>query len=180
MKVLGIIKNIFVGILGIIYFAFVITMTVLVLLFNDYGVTQFEDQTLILIKSDVTPVTDNVYVKGDLVIVKEQKVANLKEGEEVFTYKVDEDTKKVDIEVGVVKTIHVDDNAITFENGDQYGMEFVAGSKVKVYNKVGRYLSIIESQWGFLFTVIVPSFMIFIYELYALIIEIKYGDEKSS
>lgn len=180
MKVLNIIKNIFIGIIGIIYFSFVILMTVLVLLFNDYGVTQFEDQTLLLIKSDVTPVTENIYVKGDLVVVKEKKVNNIKEGDEVFAYRVDEDTKKVDIEVGVVKTVHTADNAITFENGDQYGMEFVAGTKENVYHNIGRYLSIVESQWGFLFMIIVPSFMIFIYELYALIIEIKYGDEKSS
>ena len=35
-----------------------------------------------------------------------------------------------------------------------------------------------ESKWGFLFIVLVPCFLIFIYEVYALIIEIKYGAEE--
>ena len=57
-------------------------------------------------------------------------------------------------------------------------MEFVAGRPQKVYEGLGIFLSVVESQWGFLFIVLVPCFLIFIYEVYALIVEIKYGDEE--
>ena len=46
-----------------------------------------------------------------------------------------------------------------------------------VIPKVGSVLSLLQSKWGFLFTVLVPCFLIFIYEVYSLIIEIKYGAE---
>ena len=49
---------------------------------------------------------------------------------------------------------------------------------VKQYDKIGGYLSIIESKWGFLFIVLIPVFLIFIFEVYSLIIEIKYGAEE--
>ena len=68
--------------------------------------------------------------------------------------------------------------ALSFENGDTYSMKFVAGKPTNVYEGIGSFLSVVESQWGFLFIVLVPCFLIFIYELYALIIEIKYGNEE--
>ena len=72
-----------------------------------------------------------------------------------------------------------DDEAITFENGNSYSREFIAGKPTKVYNDLGGYLSVVESRWGFLFIVLVPCFLIFIYEVYALIVEIKYGAEEN-
>ena len=48
----------------------------------------------------------------------------------------------------------------------------------KKYEKIGTFLSVVESKWGFLFIVLVPSFLIFIYEVYSLIIEIKYGKDE--
>ena len=56
-------------------------------------------------------------------------------------------------------------------------MEFVIGIANSKMDGIGTYLSIIESKWGFLFIVLVPSFLIFVYQIYALIIEIKFGSE---
>ena len=74
--------------------------------------------------------------------------------------------------------VHEEEQAITYENGSNYSMDFVIGSAEKTYEKVGNYLSVIESKWGFLFIVLVPSFLIFIYEVYNLIVEIKYGADE--
>ena len=74
--------------------------------------------------------------------------------------------------------IYLEEDAIAFENGSNYSMEFIAGTPEKVYNDIGLYLGIIESKWGFLFIVLVPSFLIFVYELYSLIVEIKYGSDE--
>ena len=78
----------------------------------------------------------------------------------------------------IVSLLYEKDDAIGFQNGSTYDMKFVAGSATKVYNDVGTYLSIIESKWGFLFLILVPCFMVFIYQLYSLIVEFKYGDDE--
>lgn len=171
MKVLGIIKNIIIGILGVAFFTFALTMTVLLLNYNSYGVSQFGDTSLIIIRDDLT---SKSFQKGDLVFVKSIKLENINVGDEIFVYKVDSDGA-VSIDLGTVGEVHTNDEAISFENGSTYSYKYVIGKSNKVDNKIGTYLSIIESKWGFLFIILVPSFLIFVYEFYALIVEIKYG-----
>jgi hypothetical protein len=175
MKILNIIKSIVIGIIGVIFFGFVIMMTVLLLNRNQYGITQFDDTSLIMIKGEIS---SNNYKKNDLVFVKRQKIDNLMVGDEVFIYKVDNEKGSVAIDLGTIGEMHTKDNAISFKNGETYAMEFVIGKSDKVYNDLGFYLSIIQSRWGFLFLILVPSFLIFIYSIYTLIVEVKYGKEE--
>lgn len=175
MKVLTFIKQLFVGIIGIAFFAFAITITTLLLNFNDYGVTQLGDNSLVIIKDRMA---FDKYDKGDLVLVKAVALRDITIGDEVFIYKITKTTNgknKVNIDLGIIGAIHEDDDAVSFETGETYSSEFVIGKASNIYNNVGTYLSIVESTWGFLFIVLVPSFLIFVYEIYALIVEIKYG-----
>lgn len=172
-KVFGVIKKIIIGICAVVFFAFVIGMTILLLNFNDYGVTQFDDKSLIIIRDDIS---SDVYKKGDLVIVKAKKLENIQPGDELFVYKVSENNA-VTIDLGKVDKVYTKEKAISYQNGSTYAFDFVIGESEKIYNDIGSILAIIESKWGFLFIVLVPSFLIFIYELYALIIEIKYGKD---
>lgn len=176
LKALKIIKNIILGILGVIFFAFVLFMSILLLNYNDYGVTQINDKSLILVKEDLST---GEYKKGDLVIVNFKDIDAIKVGDKVFAYKVSRNTS-VSIEYGKIVGIHKEENAVTFESGEDYAYKFIAGIPDKVYPNIGLYLSVIQSKWGFLFIILVPSFMIFIYEIYALIVEIKYGGEMES
>jgi hypothetical protein len=176
MKVMNVIKKIIIGILAIAFFGFAVTMTILLLNINKYGVTQFNSTTLL-------PINDNIssdkYKKGDLVLVESKDIDEIKKGDEVFAYRTSKDGK-VSIDLGVVDKALPDQNAISFENGSAYDMEFVAGTGGKVYKNLGTFLSIIESKWGFLFIILVPSFLILIYEVYALVVEIKYGKEETA
>ena len=174
MKALKLIKNIIVGILGVAFFVFALSMTILLLNFNKYGVTQFDDTSLIIIKNKIS---SEKYVKGDLVLVKQTDITDLKVSDEIFVYKVDK-KGAISIDLGTIGEVYPNDDAISFENGATFSMDYVAGKATNVYNTVGGYLSVIESKWGFLFIVLLPSFLIFIYELYALIIEIKYGKDE--
>ena len=174
MKVLKAIKHYLIVAIVCVYFVFVVAMTLLVLNFNDYGVTQYGEKSLAIINSNIA--NDN-YKKGDLVVVKSAKLENLKVGEELFTYAVDA-KGVVSIDLGKIGKVYPDENAVSFENGKTYGMDFIMGVPEKTYEDVGGFLSIVESKWGFLFLVLVPSFMIFIYQVYALIVEIKYGEEE--
>jgi hypothetical protein len=149
-------------------------MTVLLLNFNDFGVTEFGTKSIILINDEIS---NETYKKGDLVIVNKNKIEKMEVGQELFTYRTDENGN-VSIDLGKIGNVYPEENAISFENGSNYSMEFIAGTPEKKYEKIGLYLGILESKWGFLFIVLVPSFLIFVYELYSLIVEIKYGADE--
>lgn len=174
MKVLEMIKKIFIGILGVLFFAFALFMTILLLYRNDYGVTQFDDKSLIIISDEIS---SEDYEKGDLVIVDQKKLEEINKGDEIFAYSVDSNNR-AHVNLGVVGEIYINELAISYENGSTFSMEYVIGGTEKVYKGVGTFLSIVQSQWGFLFLILVPGFLIFIYEIYALIVEIKYGNEE--
>ena len=173
-KLLETIKKFVIGLIGTVYFIFALIMTILLLNFNDYGVTQFGTKSFVILRDEIA---SEQYKKGDLVIVESKKIDQYKIGDEVFTYRID--SKGIpSINFGKIGDIYVEDLAIAYENGETYSMEFVAGIGTKSYETLGTVLSIIESQWGFLFIVLVPCFLIFIYEVYSLIVEIKYGAEE--
>ena len=173
-KLLETIKKFLIGLVGTVYFIFALIMTILLLNFNDYGVTQFGTKSLVIIRDEIAT---EQYKKGDLVIVESKKIDKIEVGEEIFTYRID--SKGIpSIQVGTVGDVYVEDEAISFENGETYSIEFIGGKAIESHENVGKFLSLIESQWGFLFLVLVPIFLIFIYEVYALIIEIKYGADK--
>lgn len=173
MKVLKVIRNVVLGILLVAFFAFAIAMTVLLLNRNKYGVTEFDKTTMIMVNDEIS--SDN-YKKGDLVLVEKRKLENIELGDEIFVYKT-EKNGGVSIDVGIIGEVYLDDEAVAFENGATYSEEFVVGEAGKIYADVGTYLSVVLSKWGFLFVILVPSLLIFIYELYAIVVEVKYGKE---
>lgn len=190
MKALKVVKNIVVMLLVVVYFVFVLAMTVLLLYRdNQNGVTKIDDTSLIIIDEDISRLSrdeseEPQYKKGDLVLVKDTRLEDIKEGEELFTYRLLEDEttgrKTITVDLGNVGTIHEREQEISFENGNTYSMEFVIGKADSTHANWGTFLSVILSQWGFLFIVLVPSFLIFVYQLYALIIEIKYNKEATA
>lgn len=177
-KTLMTIKKVMIWLFAIIFFGFVIVMTGLLLYFNDFGVTVFGKKSLVIIREELA---SEDYKRGQLVIVENRKLKEVKAGDKVFAYKVLEGGK-VTIEYGTVGEVTVGRTAkesyVTFENGDAYQEQYFIGYGTKTYNKVGTYLSVLESRWGFLFIILVPCFLVFIYQIYALIIEIKYGNEE--
>lgn len=173
MKALKVIKRVLVSIVLIAFFAFTVTMTILLLNYNKFGITQFDDTSLLIIKKGFTSET---YQKNSLVIVESKEIKDYQIGEEVFVYHLD-GHGGVNIELGVVGQVFEEDDAITFSNGNTYSSEFIIGSGEKIYPNIGKYLSIVESKWGFLFIILVPNFFLFVYQLYSLIVEIKYGKE---
>lgn len=173
-KVLTVIKKVILTIVGVAYFIFALAMTILLLNYNNYGVTQFGSKSLIIINDQIA---NEKYMKGDLVIVNLPKLENMKPGDEMFCYRID--SKGIpSLQIGTIGEVYVEENAISYENGETYSYEFIAGKTEEVHSGVGTFLSVVESKWGFLFIVLVPCFLIFIYELYSLIIEIKYGAEE--
>ncbi len=174
MKVLKTIKNIFLGIIIIVFSCFAICMTVLLLNFNDFGVTEFGDKSLVILNREIS---SRNYKRGDLIIVEKVAYDLIKEGDELFAYSVD-NRKKVNIEVGEVQELYPKEKTVAYKNGEGFSQEYIIGKAINTYHDVGTYLAVIESKWGFLFIVLVPCFIIFIYEIYALIVEIRYGEDE--
>lgn len=173
-KVLEAIKKFIIGLVGTAYFIFALIMTILLLNFNEYGVTQFGKTSMVIIPDEVA---NENYKKGDLVLVESMKVEKIQVGDEIFAYRIDSKGIPM-IQIGTVGDVYLEENAIAYENGETYSAEFIAGKATERHENIGTALSIIESQWGFLFIVLVPCFLIFIYEVYSLIVEIKYGAEE--
>lgn len=171
MKGFKLVKKIFTTTLIVIFLAFTITMTVLVLNHNKYGITQFGDTSLLIVKKEFS---SEMYNKGSLVFVENKLIKDYKAGDMVFTYHLD-GQGGASVQYGKVGQVFEDQDSLSFENGETYSKEFIMGTGTKSYSNIGTYLSIIESKWGFLFIILVPNFFLFIYQLYTLIIEIKYG-----
>ena len=171
-----IIRNIFIGIFLVIYFSFIILISTLLLNRNDYGVTEFGDKALILVDEEIS---NENYKAGTLVIIERKKLTELEKGQEVFVYQPDKKDKSVNIVIANIAEIFPEDDSpyITLaNNGSAWGEEYVGGTAYSTFDKLGSFLKFIESKWVFFILLIIPCFFILLYEVYLLIIAIKFDD----
>lgn len=175
-KTLKIVRNIIIGVFLFIYLSFIVIISTLLLNRNEYGVTQFGDKALIIIDEQVT---SDKYKKGSLVIVESKKINELNVNEEIFVYKTNKKENKLQIIISKIGKINDEKNNsyIVLENdGTSWGEDFIAGTAVTTYEKIGNFLSFIESKWMFFCLLIVPCFFILLYEIHLVIVTIKFGD----
>lgn len=168
-KVLKIIGCIFI----FMYAMVAILLTVCLLNYNDYNITEFKDKSLIIVSDDELRPEFN---KGDLVVVYKNKNSDIKVGDKIFFY--DNYKDQVSVNLGsVIDKKNITRYETTFVMNGDYSVssEFVIGkaSTSKKYANFGTILSILESKFGFLFIIIFPILILFIYEIYAVIKEIK-------
>lgn len=171
LKIFGIV-------LGVIYCLIAITLTICLLNYNDYNITELGDKTLIIVRDDEL---EPNYQNGDLVIVSKNPNKDILVGDKIFFYNTIE--KQVTVNIGnVVAKENITSKESTFTmNGDyQLSSEYVIGKTEtsKVYHSLGSVLSVLESRIGFLFLIIFPILIVFIYEIYAVIKEIKSPNEE--
>lgn len=176
MKILNFIKRLITLIILVIFYIITIALTVYLLNYNKYGISQFGDSSILIIGKGLT---SEKYHKGNLVIVENKELKDYNEGDELFVYHLD-GKGGADVELGAIGQVHLEDNAVTLQNGETYSSEFIMGTGVKTYEDYGKYLGFISSKWGFFFLILVPNFFIFIFQLYNLIVEIKYGSDEET
>ena len=171
-------KN-FLKILGVIilipYVIIAITLTVFLLNYNDYGVTEIGGKTLIIVNDDSLQPN---YKKGDLVVVDNAKNDDINENDYIFFYEESREKKTVIINLGrVISKKEVNETETTYKlEGDvDFSSEYVIGTTkdAKVYSSLGSVLSVLESRWVFLIFIIIPILFIFLYEIYEFILEVK-------
>lgn len=157
------------------YVVVAIIITVFLLNYNQYGVTEIGKKTLIIVNDDSLLPS---YKKGDLLVVNNDDPAKININDYIFFYEESREKKTVIINLGrVINKRVVNENETTFKlEGDvDYSSEFVIGTtnNVKVYSSLGSVVSALESRWVFLLFIIIPILFIFLYEIYEFILEVK-------
>lgn len=168
---MNLIKNLFLVGGGIIFFGIAIVMTIFMLNINDYGHVQFGNNSLLFVNEELAV---SSYKSNSLLIIKKYHPSKIEPGTKLFAYQLDRNGN-IRIDYGTVEKAYEGENLITFTNGKVYSLEMIMGSVIKEYPQIGGILAVVLSQWGFLFLILIPNFLVFVYAIYSLIIEVKYG-----
>lgn len=171
----------FVEVLIIIY---VIFITSCILCRNKFGYTQFSDMTFITVNDSNTKFIQGSK-PGDLLIVRGQQTG-LDKGDLIYYY-ITVDEKYV-VRTGVIGSKTEDDYSALYVLNDEkktsVASNRVIGKYVSTHPGKGSVLEVLESRFGFLFLVLLPILVVFIYQVYQLVIVARYevveddGEEK--
>lgn len=152
----------------VLYLGIEIFVTLCLLNLNDEGVTQFGDDTTLVIMND--SLSDN-YKKGDLLVVHKGNGEEVSTGDFIFFYNPSEDYV---VNFAEVASTYDTDGYYTFVVGNDYNVyyDYYIGKDCDVYRGIGSVLSVLESQWGFLLLIILPTLIAIIFEIYAILLEV--------
>ena len=174
-------KRVISTILFIVYSIIAITVTVLLLSFNEYNVSVIGDYTIYIARDDAL---EPEYKKGSILLIESTSDKHVNVGDEIFLYKVISSNEfEVVTRTLVQKTQQGNRIVYTVSGGENYASEYFIGKtdEVTVINSPwGTILSILESKWGYLFCIVIVSLLLFLQEVFELIIELKYGGTKGT
>ena len=166
------------GLLQVVIIIYVICITTCLLCKNKYGFTEIGDMTLITINEHLAEFIPETK-KSDLLLVK-KSTKDINVGDQIYYYATDNNEY-------IIKTAHVKEEVTSEDDMALYALDDekestiatnrVIGKYSTIYNNIGGILDILESRLGFLLLVILPILLIFMYQIYALIMVIKYGEE---
>lgn len=161
---------------------FAVAMVSILFMKNQYGYTEFGDTTLIIIDDENTAELSN-FSEGDLVLIKAQKYDEIKEGDEVYYYDalVTESSSQYVVRTAKVKTKSGDNRSslYTFEGMEKVSIpkERILGTLGSVKPSLGGVIGFLTSTVGFLLFVILPVLVLFIYQVYHLVMILKYDKD---
>lgn len=148
------IKNIIFGIYAVV----AIVVTILLLSYNDFKVSEVGNHTLLLIKDTSLAPEFN---KGDLVILNRDD--EILTGRDAFFYQIE--NQKREIKLGTIEdTERITNTQITYtlEGNKKISSDYVIGpaETAEIIPYLGTVLSILESKWGFLFIIVLPALIL--------------------
>lgn len=170
-------KKTIITILITIYAVIAVLTTICLLAYNDSHISTFGSTSLIIIDSkDLEDIGLNM---GDIAFVTKSK--NLNQNDKVFCYEVY--NGEVSITVSTIKDVQVDNrtnvNKYELTDGRTVDYNFILGpaNSFSKMPKVGFILKVLESKFGYLFLVVLPTLLLFLYELYTIVMQIKDGKD---
>ena len=175
-------KNVLKGLWGfveVIIIIYVICITAFLLCKNNYGFTQIGDMTFITIDEEAINYLPEAK-ENDLLLVRADS-SDIEVGDKIYYY--DTENSMYVVKSAHVKTIQSSDSGMGVYTLDDSEESTIAttraiGKYSTTYKTIGGILDILQSRLGFLLLVILPILLIFMYQIYALIVVIKYGDEE--
>ena len=166
-------KKIIYNTLIILYALIAIIVTICLLSFNQYKVSEFDSTTVLIINTN--NLKEKGFNKGDLVLV--DTTQKQEPGEDIFFHATSE-LGKTTIDIQTLKDKQV--SAVTGETtyvleNKEIPSDLAIGpmkNSTRI-GKLGTILSILESKWGFLILIVFRSLLAFLYELWEFIANVR-------
>ena len=172
MKQIG---KIILKVIEFVIILYVVLISTVLLCRNKYGYTQFGDRTIVTMGQKDTRYLKE-FGKKDLIVLKSDDIEDTKVGEEIYYYAVK--NEKYVIKKGTIsdKSGESSDAIYTIAEAEtkEISNDKVLGKLDKVYHNVGQVLFFLSSRIGFLIFVLLPILVLFIYEIYDFVMNIKY------
>ena len=167
-------KRVLGTILFVIYAIIAIAVTVLLLSYNDYNNSVIGDYTVYIVKDDSL---EPEYKQGSILLIKETNDRNVQVGDEILVYKVlnssEYEVVRTTLQAKTQQGSHI---LYIVDNEERYSNEYFIGrvDDTIVIEGWGYVLNLLESRWGYLFCIVVVSLLLFLQEVFELVMEIKY------
>ena len=162
------------SVIEVIIIVYVIAITAFILCRNKYGYTQLGDYTF----DSVTLIGEkNVSTakKGDLLVIRNSN--DIQVGDTIYYYAAYNESYIVRSDI--VLKIEADDysSLYTIKRGDDEVSVVdtrIIGKYSHTYKGLGTVLDVVESRVGFLFLVLLPIMIVFIYQVYEFVMILRY------
>ena len=173
-------KKVLGGILLVVYSIIAIAVTVLLLSFNEYNCSEIGGYTVYIVNDDAL---EPEYKQGSILIIKGTTDKNVQIGDEIFLYKVI-NSQEYELVSKTLAEKAQQGRHITYvaDDNEMYASDYFIGkaSDTVVIEGWGYLLALLESKWGYLFCVVIVSLLLFLQEVFELVMEIKYGGGKAN
>ncbi len=146
-----------------------IFVTICLLSYNEFAVSTFGKTSMIIIDSDEM---EPDFLEGDLLLVKRNSDNKINVGDKVFYYNSAMNSSVlIYLDTIQSKESVTRDETTYLIDGRKVSGEYVIGKadRAKVIHKVGTFLQIFTSRWGFMFLVIFPTLFAIIYEIMLIV-----------
>lgn len=161
------ILKVFLIVFLILYLGVEAIVTLCLLNFNENGVTEIGNSSWVIANEDFS----EKYEKGDLLIVNKGTGEEVTIGDYIFFYNPTENNV---INYAEVANIIDTNGYYTYVVGNDYNVYYdhYVGKDVTLLKNVGSVLAVLESQFGFLMLIILPTMVAIIFEIYAIVMEV--------
>ena len=163
----------FLGVLVILYILIAILTTTFLIKRNDYGVVKIGDKSYFLVENEEL---GEEYDNHTLIVVTRTPNSDINVGDNVFYYDTYTHNKTIKFnEVTKKEDINENETTFTTKDNSSFSSSFLLGSEENMSSYVlfGKIFFVLQSRWGFLFLIIFPLLLAFLYEIYALVKEVK-------
>lgn len=146
-----------------IYLLLAILLTLTLLAYNDFKITEVGPYSLLIMRDDELAPEFN---EGDLLIVN--KNDEVLTGRKAFFY--DTSNEKIEVKLATIeKAERVNEQEVTYtlEGERKISSQYVLGpaNTTEVIPTLGKILGVLQSKWGFLFLIVFPALILVINQI---------------